>query len=417
MTSNHTQEVTRIAEAFASPSRNFCITNAVRIDARGVVEHSWITVVDGIIAATGTSEEECAAACQAVGIAPDSDDCIDARHRVLTPGYIDIHAHGAWEHSFDDGPEAMAIARAGHLVHGTTRQVLSLITNPLAVMQQNVGNVHTFMKGRPDVLGAHLEGPFISPKHKGAHDPNSLCEPTPEAVEALLESSQGCIRQITIAPELEHGLEAIATFAQAGTIPAVGHTDADYAMTLRGFDAGAELLTHIFNAMNGIHHRAPGPIPAALEDSRVSVELINDGFHVQNPAVKLAFELFPHRICFITDAMEATGCADGNYKLGSLDVTVTDGHVRLVSNGAIAGSTLTMDAAVRRGILELGLSPQTAVEAATLAPAKAMHLNQPNPTSQAPLGLLAPGYAADLLLQNRDSWTIEAIWCSGKQVL
>lgn len=171
-------------------------------------------------------------------------------------------------------------------------------------------------------------------------------------------------------PRTAHGISAIRQFAAAGVVPAVGHCDADYETAKAGFDAGAGIMTHMFNAMNGLHHREPGPIPAAVEDPRVTIELINDGFHVQDPMVSLSFRFAPHRTAFVTDAMAATDCPDGAYKLGALDVNVVGGHARLVSNGAIAGSTLLLEVAVRRAVCELGFSPVDAVEAATLTPAK-----------------------------------------------
>lgn len=295
----------------------------------------------------------------------------NAAGRMMTPGYVDIHAHGSWGSSFDDGVQGIRMARAGHMMHGTTRQVLSLITNPLDVMCANLQTVRGMMGARPDILGAHLEGPFLALSRKGAHDPECLKDPVPEYVDRLLHAANGCLRQITIAPELPHGIDAIRRFAAAGVVPAVGHCDADYATACRGFDAGAGIMTHMFNAMNGLHHREPGPIPAAVEDPRVTVELINDGFHVQDPMVRLGFGFAPHRIAFVTDAMAATDCPDGHYLLGALDVNVIDGHVRLASNGAIAGSTLTLEKAVQRAVLELGFTPTDAVEAATLIPAKA----------------------------------------------
>mgnify|MGYP001545866819 FL=1 len=237
-----------------------------------------------------------------------------------------------------------------------------------------------------------------------------------ELVDELLGAADGCIRQITIAPELPHGISAIKQFTKAGVVPAVGHCDADYETAKAGFDAGAGIMTHMFNAMNGLHHRKPGPIPAAVEDPRVTIELINDGFHVQDPMVKLGFEFAPHRTAFVTDAMAATDCPDGPYKLGALDVNVVDGHARLVSNGAIAGSTLLLEVAVQRAVNELGISPVDAVEAATLAPARAFGYDKPNAVTGAPLGLLAPGYAADLLLTDPSSWTVNQVWCAGRKL-
>lgn len=403
----------RIARSFERPPQAFGIVNATRIDARGIAPGSWVISEGGVISETGTSAASFEEAAERRGITEQSH--IDAHGMLLTPGYVDIHAHGAWGMSFDDGADGIRTARAGHMLHGTTRQVCSLITNPLRTMEANLRNVREAMHTRPDILGAHLEGPFISPLHKGAHDPACLCNPTPECVAALLEAAQGCLRQITIAPELPHAMHAIGTFTHAGVVCAVGHTDADFETAARAFDAGARLMTHLFNAMPGLHHRAPGPIPAAVEDRRVSIELINDGFHVQNPVLRVALAFAPHRTVLVTDAMAATDCPDGAYRLGALDVRVTDGHARLVSNGAIAGSTLLLEHAVQRAVLELGMAPADAVEAATLAPAHVFGFDEPNAVTGAPLGLICRGYATDLLLLDPSTWQVRHVWCAGRR--
>lgn len=414
-TERRNQIAARIADSFTHRASAFAIRNAQRIDARGIAERAWVICENGVIAETGVDDTASPFTELAESHGIGSAQIIDAHGQLLVPGYIDIHAHGAWGNSFDDGPHGIAMARAGHMMHGTTRQVCSLITNPFDVMARNLRNVRDAMRMRPDILGAHLEGPFISPLHKGAHDPACLCDPTADRVDALLEAADGCLRQITIAPELPHGMTAIARFARAGVVPAVGHTDADYATAVRAFDAGARLMTHLFNAMPGLLHRKPGPIPAAVEDPRVSIELINDGFHVQNPVLRLALGFAPQRTVFVTDAMAATDCPDGAYKLGGLDVRVTDGHARLVSNGAIAGSTSLLEHAVQRAVLELGMAPASAVESATLSPARVFGFDRANPITDAPLGLVAPGYAADLLLLDAATWSVQHVWCAGRQ--
>lgn len=435
MSHNESRQMTvsKIRQAVMGRSDTFAIRNATAIDARGIQQHYWLVSSEGKIVATGTRDAEfeqawdasCPQSAEHVAQPHHLGDStqghrnnmvIDAQGAIVTPGYIDIHTHGARESSFDDGMTGIDTARAWHALHGTTRQVLSLITNPLDVMCSNLHTVAKACQERPDCLGAHLEGPFLALSRKGAHDPQCLLDPKPHYVEQLLDAAQGCIRQITIAPELPHGLDAIRRFAEAGVIPAIGHCDADYEMTRRGIDAGARILTHVFNAMNGIHHRKPGPIPAVLEDTRVQVELINDGFHIQNPVVKLAFALFAGRIALITDSMAATGCPDGSYTLGKLAVTVDDGHARLVSNGAIAGSTLTLEESVRRGVEELGLSAVDVVAAATLGPAHALGVDKPNKVTAYPLGLLAPGYSADCIIHAAHSWTVEDVWCEGRRL-
>jgi N-acetylglucosamine-6-phosphate deacetylase len=398
--------------ALQVPPASFIIKNARKIDANGIVDHYWCAAVNGVIEASGTADTELEAYLRA-------HDCevVEARGAILTPGFIDIHAHGAWAKAYDDGPDAILTARAGHMTHGTTRQVLSLITNPLEVMSCALREVHALMPSRPDILGTHLEGPFLALSRKGAHDPKCLIDPSPRAVDTLLEAADGSLRQITIAPELPGGMEAVRRLVDAGVVPAVGHTDADYSTAAAAFDAGSTLMTHVFNAMNGLHHRAPGPIPAALERQTVSVEFINDGFHVQDPMCGLVHELFGHRIVAVTDAMAATDCPDGAYKLGGLDVTVEEGHARLVSNGAIAGSTLTLDVWLRRAIQVLGFSPAEAVEAVTLAPARALGLNRENSITDAPLGVLAAGFAADFVLLDPGKLTVQSVWCAGRRMV
>lgn len=442
LSENRQRTVEQVTECVEGGSLDWLVVrNARKIDARGVRDDYWVITHDGVIVQCGSGASSLTSVCCKLGIVQgecgdgDAADAsgagpsaavplklrgdvveVDAQGKNLTPGYVDIHAHGAWDSSFDDGAEGIDVARTGHLVHGTTRQVLSLITNPMDVMCENLSQVKTAMGRRTDVLGAHLEGPFLALSRKGAHDPNCLKDPTDDLVDRLLDAADGSIRQITIAPELPHGLSAIRRFAEAGVVPAVGHCDADYEMALRGFQAGAGVMTHMFNAMNGLEHRAPGPIPAAVEDPRVTIELINDGFHVQDPVLKMALDFAPHRITFVTDAMSATDCPDGAYKLGALDVTVTDGHARLVSNGAIAGSTLLLEHAVRRAVNELGMAPADAVEAATLTPARAFGFDRCNPVTGAPLGLVAPGYAADLLISDGETWQVEHVWCAGRPV-
>lgn len=414
MQADRVRETERINDAFLEEVVPFAVHGATIVDARGMTKNGWLVSDGRSIVETGCAETDFETACRLVHV--EQDHIVNANGMVMTPGYVDIHSHGAWGSSFDDGEKGITTARAGHMAHGTTRQVLSLITNPIDVICGNLKTVHDMMPDRPDILGAHLEGPFLAMPRKGAHDPNCLVDPTPDLVSRMLDAADGCLRQITIAPELPHGIDAIRRFFLAGVVPAVGHCDADYQTARKGFDAGAGIMTHMFNAMNGLHHRDPGPIPAAVEDPRVTIELINDGFHVQDPMVKLGFGLAPHRIAFVTDAMAATDCPDGHYLLGALDVDVRDDHARLASNGAIAGSTLLLEKAVSRAVLELGISPVDAVEAATLTPARAFGFDRRNDVTGFPIGLLAPGFAADVLLLDQETWTVRRVWCNGHPV-
>ena len=324
---------------------------------------------------------------------------------VLTPGFIDLHAHGGAGASFDEGADAIRTARALHRGHGTTRGLISLVSAPIEVLAARAGVVADVAGTDPDVLGTHLEGPFLDRGRRGAHDERALLDPTPDAVDRLLEAGRGTVRQVTLAPERPGALAAIARLRDAGVVPAVGHTSAGFDLARAAFDAGAGILTHAFNAMPGLHHRHPGPMAAAAADSRVTLEIIADGVHLHPETVRIAFAAAPHRIALITDAMAATGRPDGAYELGSQRVDVEGGVARLAEGTrAIAGSTLTQDAALRRTI-EAGVSLPDAVHALTAAPARAIGRDD--------LGALAPGMLADAVLLTRDL-EVRRVWTGGR---
>jgi N-acetylglucosamine-6-phosphate deacetylase len=333
---------------------------------------------------------------------------VDAAGRWLTPGFIDLHCHGAGGASFDEGEAAIATALAVHRAHGTTRSVLSLATARLTDLRSNLAVVATVAARDRLVLGAHLEGPFLAVAHKGAHDPSLLCAPTAAAIDEFISAGAGWLRQVTLAPELPGGMAAVAQFAAAGVTVAVGHTAADYDTTRAAFDAGASILTHAFNGMEDIRHRAPGPVAAATATKGVTLEIINDGVHVHPEVVRLTFAAAPGRVALITDAMAAAGASDGRYRLGGRSVTVTEGVARLSDGSSIAGSTLTLDAALRLAVTSVGLPIETAVLALTQTPARAVG-------RAADLGRLAPGYAADAVLLDADL-TVADVWANGRRI-
>ena len=346
------------------------------------------------------------------GIGADWRDAIDAdasvtdaAGRTLVPGFIDLHCHGAGGASFEEGADAIARALAVHTAHGTTRSVLSLVTAPVDVLAGHLRTIAAVAASDPRVLGAHLEGPFLDHEFRGAHDPALLRTADPAAVELLLEASAGTLRQVTIAPEHAGAPEAIARFVDAGVAVAVGHTGADFAASLAAFEAGATILTHAFNGMRGIHHRAPGPVVAAMHADHVTLEIINDGVHVHPDVVRLAFSGAPRRVALVTDAMAAAGSDDGVYQLGSLEVIVEGGIARLSQGGSIAGSTLTQDVALRRAVLDSGIAFDEAVGALTVTPAAAIGRAHD-------LGRLDVGYAADAVLLT-DEFAVDAVWGAG----
>jgi N-acetylglucosamine-6-phosphate deacetylase len=367
--------------------------HARKLDAHGQVDDFWMLVDDDSIVGTGT------------GRGPDAAATVDVGGQWLTPGFIDLHAHGGGGFAYDDGPEAILAGLAVHRAHGTTRSVISLVANPLHDLLASLDTIAALSRLDPLVLGSHLEGPFLSPLRSGAHNPEYLRDPSPYEVAQLLEAAHGTLRQITLAPELPNALEAIDVLVEAGVEVAVGHTEATLELTRAAFDRGARLVTHVFNAMPGIHHRAPGPVIAAFEDERVTIELVLDGEHVHPRVAALVFGAAPGRVALVTDAMAAAGAADGEYALGSLAVTVSGGVARLES-GTIAGSTLTQDAALRLAMEGAGVAPSAAVEALTLAPARALGIEHR-------YGLLAPGYAADAVLLGHD-FAVTAVWADGR---
>lgn len=281
--------------------------------------------------------------------------------------FTDIHGHGGGGHAYGDSVEGTLAAFAAHRAHGTSRAVCSLVSQPLDVTARAMGVVREAMTMEPGLLGVHLEGPFLAPERKGAHAPHALAIPTPDVVEALLEAGDGVIRQITMAPELPHALDAIERFVAADVVVAVGHTQCDAATARAAFDRGATLVTHAFNAMHGITGRAPGVVGAALDDERVTLEVIADGLHVDPSLIAMLFRAAPGRVVLVTDAMAAAASAPGRYMLGDLEVDVADGRAVLAGTDTLAGSTLTMDRAVEVCLLA-GVPEADAMAAATTIP-------------------------------------------------
>lgn len=257
-----------------------------------------------------------------------------------------------------------------------------------------------------DLAGIHLEGPYLAVHRCGAHDPTLLRAPDLVEFQRILRVGRGHVRMITLAPELPGALELIRAAVSEGVVPAVGHTDADYATVCAAFDAGATVATHLFNQMRPLHHRDPGPVVAALNDDRVTVEVINDGLHLHPAVVRMVWAAAGvSRTVLVTDAMAAAGLGDGDYTLGGLHVQVREGTARLASTGAIAGSTITLADAVRRAVRDLGVSLVEALHTASTVPAAALRLTD--------VGALLPGRYADLVVLDSKG-TIHAVYHRGR---
>lgn len=360
----------------------------------GRLEPLWLRVQDGRIAESGT------------GTPPGPAD-LHHSHGVLSPGFVDVHCHGGGGADFTQGAEGARTVRSTHLAQGTTTMLASLVSAPQDVLLEQIKELKPLVDSG-ELAGVHLEGPWLAPGRSGAHDPEVLVHPETAAAEQLL--GQGAIRMVTIAPELPGALETISAVSSAGAVAAVGHTDADYRQAQDALAAGATAGTHLFNAMAGLHHREPGPIPALLE-AGAWLELIADGVHLHPAVLNMVFTAAPEKTVLVSDAMAAAGIGDGDYTLGGLEVRVADGEARLRGPdgavGAIAGSTLSLSAALRHSVLEAGVPTAQALQAATAHPARMIGLSD--------TGALSPGNRADLVLLN-DQLLVEGVMRAGQWV-
>ena len=349
------------------------------VTPEGVVEDAVITIEDGRI----------------VSVEPGGS----GGKLWAVPGFVDSHCHGAVGVAFGD-PDIDANRRAidYHRTQGSTTVFASTVTEPVEKLERQLAVLRGLVEDG-DLGGIHLEGPYLAEAKKGAHDAALLRDPDAESVERLIAAGGPALKMITMAPERDHAEAAIKRFVEAGVAVAFGHSDADEVVTAESIDWGATIATHLFSAMRPIHHRDAGPVPVLLVDERVMVELICDGIHHQPVIAAMAIEAAgPGRVALVTDAMSATGKGDGRYVLGELEVDVEDGTARLVtvdgSQGAIAGSTLTMASAFRFVVGEVGVSiPDAALMAAT-TPAAFHGLTE--------VGQLSPGRYADVCLVDDD---------------
>jgi N-acetylglucosamine-6-phosphate deacetylase len=354
-----------------------------------ILEPGWIRLRGGRIDAVSA------------GLPPPGESVVDLGRRMIAPGFIDLHVHGghgAQVNSAHAEETALAVRRmaAFHTRHGTTALVATTVSDTPERTLAAVRGVAAATGAHPGVatvLGSHLEGPWISPHRAGAQDPRALRDPDPAELARLLEAAGGTIRMITIAPELPGAFPAIAAMIAAGVQASVGHTDADHDTVARAFDDGVRHVTHLFNAMPPMAHRAPGPAGAALSRPGISVELIADGHHVHPAMLAIAAQAVSTPV-LVTDSTPAAGLAAGRHLLGAVPVVVHDGLVTLAGDGhTIAGSTLTMERAVAT-LVGSGVSLPAALRAASTAPADVLGLPGK--------GRLAAGADADLVVLEPD---------------
>jgi N-acetylglucosamine-6-phosphate deacetylase len=369
----------------AAPSR--LLAGGRVVTPGGVLSPGWIRLAGDLIDAIGPGEPP--------EPGPAGPPVTDLRGRWVLPGFVDMHVHGGGGTSFTEGPADDARHAAGfHRRHGSTTIVASLVTAPVAELEARAAMLAGLARENV-IAGIHLEGPFLSAARCGAQDPRHMIAPDVAAFAALHAAAAGQLRVITIAPELPGATSLIEAAVRAGVIAAVGHTDATADITSAAVDAGATHATHLFNGMRPLHHREPGPIGALLDRDEVTCEVIADGVHLHDTAIRLtARAAGAGRLVLVTDAMAAAGMPDGGYGLGSLRVEVAGGVARLAGGdepGAIAGSTATMAGVVRHAVVAAGLPVTEVAAAASTTPARVLGLSDRT-------GALHPGLAADLVV-------------------
>lgn len=399
------------------------IVNARAVLPDRVVEDALVAVEGGRVAAIESGRRRLTAG--------PGEEIVDAVGGWVTPGCIDLQVNGGggFDAVADGTPEAIRAIAATHGQRGTTALLPTVVTSPpettlRALRAIAAATGATTAAGgttaaaaseaarRPpanvppaEVLGAHVEGPFLSLAYPGAHDPGVVRAPSIAEFEAWRAVAPGALRLLTLAPELPGALELVKAAAATGVLVSVGHTDATYDQTVAAFDAGARMATHVFNAMRPLRHREPGVVGAALDHDDVWAGLIPDGRHVHPAVMRLVYRAKgPERMILVTDAMAGAGMPDGEYRLAGSTARV-EGGVARNARGRLAGSTLTMDLAIANALRWLGVSVPVAVRLVSLNPARAIGLERRK-------GSIEVGKDADLVLFDAE-WRVRRRWQQG----
>jgi N-acetylglucosamine-6-phosphate deacetylase len=317
----------------------------------------------------------------------------------ITPGLIDLHLHGAMGHDVMDGTAESLGQIAAHQARcGITGFVPTTLAAPLPAILDAVECVKAAMKDRTgaEILGVYLEAPFLSVKKKGAQNPEFIRPIQAADIRLLAEAAQSLQAIVTVAPEVGANLSFIPALKEKGWVVSIGHSEATYEQAMMSFEKGITQATHLYNAMSGFLPREPGVIGAVLDSPEVTAEIIADGIHVHPAALRLAVrQKGVDRICLITDSVNASGLGDGDFQVGGLDVVVKDGQARLRDGGALAGSVLTLNRAVRNVIQWTGVPVSAAVRMASLTPARVLGLDRE-------IGSLEQGKLANLAVFDQD---------------
>ena len=322
------------------------------------------------------------------------------RGEYVVPGFIDIHCHGGNGYdTMDSTQEALKEISKFKAKNGCTGFLATTVTSSIKDTAKVLKNVNEYSKQFPkkgaEMLGVHLEGPFINIKQKGAQREDLIMPPSIEIVKYFIRESGRLIKIITYAPELDTGFEFTSFLHKQGIITSVGHSNATYAQVQAGIQAGLSHVTHTFNAMREIHHREPGVVGAALSSPELTVEIVADGIHVHPVVIKILIQARENeKIVLITDAMRAAGMPEGVYELGGQEVTVAKGQARL-KDETLAGSVLTMDKAVKNMVNKIGIQLPKAIQMASFNPARSIGIDDKK-------GSLEPGKDADIVILNKN---------------
>jgi len=337
---------------------------------------------------------------------------IRAEDSTAIPGFIDVHIHGAGGRDVMEGtPEALSVVTQRVAQHGTTSIIATTVSAPTDYTLRAVEGIAKYITTqleyddlRAEVLGMHFEGPFLSKERRGMHPAKVLQPPSLEMLQKLLHTAAGNARILTIAPELLGAMPCIDAARSLGMVVSIGHTDATFEQARAAIAHGAHHATHVYNAMRPFSHRDPGVIGAVLTSPEVNAELIADGIHVDEIAMKVLLQAKgPERVVLISDGTMATGMPDGKYTLGGVEFIVVDGVCR-DGEGRLAGSTLTLDRALRN-IVRLGIPLADAVRMLTVNPATVLGIEFKK-------GALRTGADADILLLN-EALQITKVWTRG----
>jgi N-acetylglucosamine-6-phosphate deacetylase len=350
-------------------ANRLAIIGAAVVTPQTVIENGIVLCEDGKIRFVGP----------AGAAAPEpGSQIVDANGKVVMPGFIDTHFHGnGGDDVMANGSEGIRRISRALLKYGTTgylpstvaarhEALLRSIEETIAAETKDRGSLET-----AEILGLHIEGPYINLKFKGAQPEWGIRDPDFDECRELLETAAGRIKVMTLAPELPGGLELIRFLTAAGVVASVGHSDADYETALAAIEAGATRATHLYNAMSGVHHRKPGLAAACLNEPGIRAELICDGIHVDPRMAQLAWRAKGREgIMLITDATPAQGIGDGDYTMGDFPIMVRGPLCTLMDGVTIAGSVLTMNIAARNAIKFTGMNLIDAAHAASLLPAQ-----------------------------------------------